>query len=43
MINPATGCFEITQHKDKKVMTIENLVETMCMDRYPWPVDIMYG
>ena len=42
MIDPVTGWFEVTQYRDKKATTIENLVETTWLVRYPWPVDIMY-
>ena len=28
MIDPVTGWFEVTQYRDKKEMTIANLVET---------------
>ena len=30
------------QYIDKKAMTIANLVETMWLVRYPWPVEITY-
>ena len=42
MINPVTGWFEVTQYRDKKVMTIVNLVETTWLVRYQWPVEITY-
>ena len=42
IIDPITGWFEVTQYSDKKAMTIANLVETMWLDRYPWPVEITY-
>ena len=42
MIDPVTGWFEVTQYNNKKAMTIENLVETMWMARYPWLVEITY-
>ena len=29
MIDPVTGWFEVMQYRDKKAMTIANLVETM--------------
>ena len=38
MIDPVTMWFEVKQYSDKKAMTIENLVETNWMVRYPWPV-----
>ena len=37
MDDPVTGWFEVTQYKDKQAMAIANLVETKCLDRYPWP------
>ena len=42
MIDPLTGWFEVTKYRNKKVMTIENLLETTCLVWYPCPVDIMY-
>ena len=42
MIDPVTGWFEVTQYRDKKAMTIANLVETTWIVRYPWPVEITY-
>ena len=42
MIDPVTGWFEVTQYRDKKEMTIADLVETTWLVRYPWPVEIMY-
>ena len=36
IIDPITGLFEITQYNDIKDITIENLVETVCLYRYPW-------
>ena len=42
MIDTVTRWFEITQYNDKKVMTIENLVETTWLVQYLWPVEIMY-
>ena len=39
MIDPISRWFDITQYNDKKSMTIANLVETMCLVRYPWPVE----
>ena len=42
IIDPVTGWFEVTQYRDKKMMTIVNLVETTWLIRYPWRVEIMY-
>ena len=41
-IYPITGWSEVTQYSNKKSTTIENLVETMWLVRYPWPVEIRY-
>ena len=35
MIYPVTGWFEITQHDYKTTTSIENLVETTWLTRYP--------
>ena len=40
MIDTTTEWFEMTQYRDKKAMTIANLVKTTLMVRYPWPVEI---
>ena len=37
IIDPVTGCFEVTQHDDKKVTMIKNLVKTTWLSRYPCP------
>ena len=42
MINPVAAWFEVTQYDDKKAMSIENLVESTWMSRYPWTYRIMY-
>ena len=42
MIYPVTGWFEITKYRDKKSTTIENLINTMWLVWYPWPVEITY-
>ena len=42
MIDPVTMWFELIQYSDKKLMLIVNLVETTCLVRYPWPVEITY-
>ena len=42
MIDPVTGWFEVTQYRDKKSMATANLVETIWLVRYPWPVEITY-
>ena len=43
MIDPITGSFEITQYDNKKAISTENLVETMCLNRYPRPMEITYN
>ena len=40
MIDPITGCFEIVQYDDKRAITIEKLVETTWLSRYPRPIEI---
>ena len=42
VINPIIGWFEITHYNDKREIIIVNLVETLWLVMYPWPVDIMY-
>ena len=42
MIDPVIGWFEKTQYNNKKLMMILNLVETMILVCYPWPVEIPY-
>ena len=42
IIDPATGQFEITQYENKCVISIANLVETMCLDRYTRPKENVY-
>ena len=42
MIDTTTEWFEMMQYRDKKAMTIANLVKTTWMVRYPWPVEITY-
>ena len=42
MINPVTGWFEIAQYKDKRAISIANLVETTWLSRYHIPIKIMY-
>ena len=38
IIDAITGSFGITQYKDKQLMTITNLVEIVCLTRYPRPI-----
>ena len=40
MIDPATGWFEICEYKDKKAISIANLVEMQWVCRYPWPTQV---
>ena len=42
MIDPVTGWFKITQYNDKISISIEKLVETMWLTRYPRPKEITY-
>ena len=42
MIEPITGWFEGTHYSDKKATTIANLLESMWLFRYPWPVESTY-
>ena len=42
MIDPVTRWFEITQYNDKKATDIANLVQTTCLVRYPWTVEITH-
>ena len=42
MIDPLTGWFEVTKYRNKKEMTIANLLETTSLVCYPFPVEIMY-
>ena len=39
MIDPVTRYSELTQYSNKKAMTIANLVETVWLVRYQWPVE----
>ena len=42
VIDPVTGWFEAMQYRDKKSMTVTNLVETTWLVRYHWPLYITY-
>ena len=42
MIDPITGCFDITQYDNKRTISIANLVETVWWTRYPRPMEITY-
>ena len=42
MIYPVTGWSQVTQYSDKRAMWIAKLVETVCLSRYPRPMDITY-
>ena len=37
MIDPVSGWFKITQYGNKKAISIEKLVETTWLTRYPRP------
>ena len=42
MIDPVIGWFEITYCNDNKSSMIAIKVETMWLDRYPYPIDVTY-
>ena len=42
MIDNVTGQFEVSQDDEERGITIANLVETICLSRYPRPIEIMY-
>ena len=42
IIGPVTGWFETEQYGDKRAISIENLVETTWVSRYPRPIEITY-
>ena len=42
MIEPVTAWFEITQYDAKIAISITNLVENMCLTKYPIPTEITY-
>ena len=42
MIDPVTGWFEIPHYGEKRAISIENLVKTTQLTRYPKPMEIKY-
>ena len=42
MIDPVIRWSEVMQYRNKKLITITKLVETMWLIHYPWLVDITY-
>ena len=42
MIDTVTGWSEITKYNNKRSISIKNLVETMCLSRYPRLTEITY-
>ena len=42
MIDPATGWFKIHEYKDKRAITIANILEQVWLAQYPWPTLITY-
>ena len=42
MIDPVTGCLEITQYDNKRAISIVNSVKTMWLTRYPRPMEITH-
>ena len=41
MIEPAMGWFEIKEIHTKYAAYIANLVEQVCLPRYPWPTKVI--
>ena len=41
MIDPAMGWFEIKEIHPKRADYIANLVEQVCLTRYPWPTKVI--
>jgi RNase H-like domain found in reverse transcriptase/Reverse transcriptase (RNA-dependent DNA polymerase)/Integrase zinc binding domain len=42
MIDPSTGWFEMKQVKDKEAFTVATVVEQTWLNRYPWPVQLIF-
>ena len=42
MIDPVTGCFKIVQYYNKKLISIENLVQTTWLSRYTRQMEITH-
>jgi hypothetical protein len=42
MIDPTMGWFKIHEYKDKRAITIANILEQVWLARYPWPTLITY-
>ena len=42
IIDLITGWYQITQYDNKCAITITNFVETMWLNRYPQPMEILY-
>ena len=40
IIDPVMWWFKIMQYNENKYITIVNLVETTCLTRYPWTIEI---
>ena len=40
MIDPIARWFEVVKYDDKRAITIENLIETTWLYRYPRPIEI---
>jgi len=42
IINPAKGWFEMKELKDRKAISVANLVEQTWLARYPWQSEIVF-
>ena len=42
MIDAVMGWFKKLEYNNKCATTITNVVETICLNRYPWRTEIMY-
>eukprot|EP00957_Ditylum_brightwellii_P010226 773331-Ditylum_brightwellii.AAC.1 len=41
MIDPATGWFKMAEIKTEHAYIIENFIEQMWFDQYPWPMEVV--
>ena len=42
MIDPVTGWFKITQHDNKRAISIKKMLETTWLNIYPRPAEITH-
>ena len=42
MVDTVMGWYIISEYNDKIATTIDDLIETMCLTRYTWPIEIKY-